>query len=78
MGKGNRPGRLGRSRLAGRSLGELLARHPGLLKVLDRHGVTFCPGCFLTLHSPLDKAAAYHAVRDLRLFLKDVERALRG
>ena len=69
-----------RSRPAGieaRVLGPLLARHPRLLAVLDKHGVTFCAGCFLTLFSSLERVCAYHAVPDLKKFLADVERALR-
>lgn len=57
-------------------LADLIAKHPALLEVLDRHGVSFCAGCFLTLTSPLDRVAAYHAVPDRKKFLADVEKAL--
>ncbi len=60
-----------------RTLGPLLARHPNVLKVLAKHGVVFCPGCFLTLFSPLRKAAAYHAVPNLESLLGDLRRAIK-
>lgn len=63
--------------LGRRRLGALIERHPRLLKILDRHGVTFCSGCYLTLHAPLSKAAAYHAVGNLERFYRDVRRALK-
>lgn len=66
-----------KDRLSRTPLGPLLKRHPRLLRVLDKHGVTFCSGCYLTLTSPLERAAAYHAVLDLEGFLKDVARALK-
>lgn len=62
--------------LENRKLGSLIGRDEKVLKVLDKHGVTFCAGCYLTLFSPLKKAAAYHAVGDLKAFLADLERAL--
>lgn len=63
--------------LEGRPLGLLIKRNKKVLKILDRHGVTFCAGCYLTLFSPPKKAAAYHAVGDLKAFLADLRRALR-
>ncbi|MBI3550442.1 MAG: hypothetical protein HY078_15500 [Elusimicrobia bacterium] len=56
-------------------LATLLRKHPKLLKVLHKHGIHFCAGCFLTLSSAPAKAAAYHGVSDVERFLKDVERA---
>lgn len=58
------------------SLGPLIARHPKVLKVLDKHGVGFCAGCYLTLFSPPERVAAYHAVPDRRRFLSDLAAAL--
>ncbi|MBI4052380.1 MAG: hypothetical protein HY400_07730 [Elusimicrobia bacterium] len=52
----------------------LLQAHPAVLEVLDKHGIHFCAGCYLTLSSPLDRAAAYHAVPDVARFLKDIEK----
>ncbi|MBI5631675.1 MAG: hypothetical protein HY921_12425 [Elusimicrobia bacterium] len=60
-----------------RTLGRLIKEHPEVLAVLDRHGVSFCAGCFLTLFSSVERAAAYHAVSDRAAFLKDLEKALR-
>jgi iron-sulfur cluster repair protein YtfE (RIC family) len=56
-------------------LGELIVNHPKVLEVLDRHGVTFCAGCFITLFSRPEKAAAYHAVGNRKKFLADLRRA---
>lgn len=64
--------------LAGRKLIDLIGRGPKVLEVLDRHGVTFCAGCYLTLNSPLKTVAGYHAVPDARKFLEDLDRALKG
>lgn len=47
-----------------------------VLEVLDRHGVHFCAGCYLTFSSPVEKAAAYHAVPDTKKLLKELARAL--
>lgn len=64
--------------LTSRPLGELISANHRVLEVLDRHGISFCAGCFLTLTSPLEKVAAYHAVPDLKGFLSDLKRALKG
>ncbi|MHB2025626.1 MAG: hypothetical protein ACYCPQ_03160 [Elusimicrobiota bacterium] len=58
-------------------LGELLRRHPKILSVLDKHGITFCPGCFLTLLSPIKDAPGFHALPNAGKFLADLRRALR-
>ncbi len=62
--------------LAGKKLIDLIGRNRKVLDVLDRHGVTFCAGCYLTLNSPLKTVAGYHAVPDKRKFLDDLGRAL--
>lgn len=59
-----------------KNLGALIKGNPKILRVLDKHGVHFCAGCYLTLSSPLDKVAAYHAVPDRDGFVRDIERAL--
>jgi len=64
--------------LARATLLSVIKRNPNVLAVLHDHGVHFCSGCFLTLSAPLAKAAAWHAVPDLDLFLKDMERALKS
>lgn len=56
-------------------LGSLIS--PAVLRVLDKHGVTFCAGCYLTLFSAPEKAAVYHAVPDVEAFLRDLARAAR-
>ncbi|MBI4371093.1 MAG: hypothetical protein HY552_02225 [Elusimicrobia bacterium] len=43
-----------------------------VLAVLDKHGVYFDPGTYITLSAPLEKAAAYHAVSDKKKFLRDL------
>lgn len=60
-----------------RSLVPLIRKSPAVLEVLDRHGVHFCAGCYLTLASPLDRVAAYHAVPDLGRFLGDLAQAVK-
>ncbi|MCL6596667.1 MAG: hypothetical protein K6V73_10725 [Firmicutes bacterium] len=57
------------------AVGEILRRYPQTLEVFDRHGVTFCAGCFLTLFDPLEAVAGYHAVADVPGLLRDLERA---
>ncbi len=43
-----------------------------VLGVLQKHGVYFDAGTFITLVSPLDKVAAYHAVPDKKKFFADL------
>lgn len=64
--------------LEDRLLGDLLNRHPAILEVLDAHGVHFCAGCFLTFFSSVEKAAAFHAVPDLKKLLRDLRQTLAG
>ena len=63
--------------LAPKPLGELIGANKRVLAVLDKHGITFCAGCYLTLMSPPERAAVYHAVPDVERFLSDLRRALR-
>jgi hypothetical protein len=72
--------RHGTSRAASRKrpgviLGALIEGNKAVLEVLDKHGVTFCAGCFITLFSSPEKAAAYHAVPDVKAFLRDLRAA---
>ncbi|MBI4064039.1 MAG: hypothetical protein HY401_07025 [Elusimicrobia bacterium] len=60
-----------------KSVGELLRRYPKLLSIFDDYGIHFCAGCFLTLTLPIQKAATYHAVPDVRQLLKDVGRQIK-
>ena len=59
----------------GRVLGDYLKDHPGAAAVLHKHGVNVCSGCFITLFSSPEKAAAYHAVPDPAAFARDLRRA---
>lgn len=63
--------------LAKKLLPELVRKNPRVLEVMHDHGVSFCAGCYLTLTSPMDRVAAYHAVPDLETFLADIKKALR-
>lgn len=56
-------------------LGNLLFKNPILLEVLRRHEVAFCAGCYLTLFATPERAAAYHGVRDIPRFLKELSTA---
>lgn len=67
----------GRRKKPGIILGALIEGNRGVLEVLDKHGVTFCAGCFITLFSAPEKAAAYHAVPDVKAFLRDLQAAAR-
>ncbi len=58
-------------------LGELIGANRQVLRVLDRHGITFCAGCYLTLFASPKKAALYHAVPNVEKFLADLKRALK-
>jgi hypothetical protein len=52
---------------------ELLQRDPErVLRVLDRYGVYFDAGTYITLTAPLEKAAAYHAVPDTKKFIREL------
>lgn len=70
MGKGT-------EKLKRTPLAALIKSRPQVLEVLHRHGVHFCAGCYLTLSSPPERAAAYHAVPDVGRFLKDLGKAIR-
>lgn len=63
------------SRKAEALLGELLKASPKAAAVLAKHGVQVCSGCFITLFSTPEKAAAYHAVPDPKAFARDLRRA---
>ena len=78
MGKGTQKVKKNReSRIENRTLVSLIRDRPDkVLEILDRHGVTFCAGCFLTLSSTIERAAAYHAVPDVERLLKDLEKAM--
>lgn len=65
------------SALDGARLGDLIARSPEVLHLLDEYGITFCAGCYLTLMSSPERAAVYHAVPKPKKFLKALEKALR-
>ena len=64
-------------KIMSKPLGELIGADRRVLKVLDKHGITFCAGCYLTLFAPPEKAAVYHAVPDVPKFLADLRKALR-
>ena len=53
---------------------ELLQRDPErVMSVLDRYGVYFDAGTYITLTAPLEKAAAYHAVPDPKKFIRELK-----
>lgn len=64
------------ARPVAQDLGTLIRKHPGLLRVLHEYGVHFCAGCYLTLSSPPERAAAYHGVPDIDAFLRRVRRVV--
>lgn len=66
-----------RRRLKQPPLGELIGRDPRVLELLDRYGITFCAGCYLTLYSSPERAAVYHAVPRPKRFVADLEALLK-
>jgi hypothetical protein len=66
-----------RRRLSAPPLGELIGRDPRVLALLDRYGITFCAGCYLTLFSSPERAAVYHAVPHPRRFVTELEALLK-
>ena len=60
------------------ALGALIKENPKLLRFLSRHGIHFCAGCFLTLFSTPERAAAYHGVPHPKKFAADLARFLSG
>ena len=44
---------------------------------MEKHGVTFCAACYLTLFSPIGKVSGFHAVPDKKKFLADLRAAIR-
>lgn len=74
-GQGVRRPKGGTRRKPGLILGALIGGNKRVLEVLDKHGVTFCAGCYLTLFSSPEKAAVYHAVPDVKAFLADLRKA---
>jgi hypothetical protein len=62
----------------GRTLFEILKLDErAVLEVLEKHGVYFDAGTYITLSAPLEKVAAYHAVPDAKAFIRDLEKALK-
>ena len=59
------------------TVSELLRRYPKTLEVFDKHGVHFCAGCHITLTSDVRKAAGYHAVQNFKIFLLDLQKAIK-
>ena len=72
---GRKHGKAGKVRP--KPLGEYIGAGKRVLAVLDKHGITFCPGCYLTLFSPPERAAVYHAVPNVEKFLADLRKALK-
>jgi len=56
-----------------KDLGDVLRQHPEAAEVLHKHGVHVCSGCYITFFSDPEKAAAYHAVPDIKKFISDLE-----
>ena len=48
-----------------------------VLKVLEKHGVYFDAGTYITMSSRLERVAAYHAVPDAKAFVRDLHTALK-
>jgi len=70
-----KPRRRALKKKAGPTLLDLIPKNRRVLAVLDKHGVSFCAGCFLTFSSSLEKVAAYHAVPDHEKFIAELLKA---
>ncbi|TCP56050.1 hypothetical protein EV586_103710 [Tumebacillus sp. BK434] len=57
----------------GLTVGEVVHRYPEAVEVFDKHELTFCAGCYVTLFSELEKAAGYAAVQDLEEMICDLK-----
>ena len=57
-------------------LGALIARDARVLKLLDKYGITFCAGCYLTLFAKPERAAVYHAVPHPKKFVAELKKLL--
>lgn len=75
MAKQKRGLKRGARRGSSRRLIDWIAEYPQILPILDRHGVSFCAGCYLTLNKTPEEAAAYHAVLDVSGFLGELRAA---
>jgi iron-sulfur cluster repair protein YtfE (RIC family) len=57
----------------GLTVGEVVLKYPEAVEVFERHELTFCAGCFVTLFSEIEKAAGYAAVKDLDAMIADLK-----
>ena len=64
------------TKLEDQKLYDLIRQYPEILPILDRYGISFCAGCFLTLDKTPKEAAAYHGAMDAQKFLRDLSRAI--
>ncbi|PJB25815.1 MAG: hypothetical protein CO113_06605 [Elusimicrobia bacterium CG_4_9_14_3_um_filter_62_55] len=56
-----------------RDLGDVMRAHPEAAELLHKHGIHTCSGCYITFFSDFEKAAAYHAVPDVKKFVADLK-----
>ncbi|ASS76695.1 hypothetical protein CIG75_18110 [Tumebacillus algifaecis] len=56
------------------TVGEVVQAYPEAIEVFDKHELTFCAGCYITLFSELEKAAGYAAVQDVDRMISDLQR----
>ena len=54
-----------KAKLENRKLYHLIRQYPQILPILDRYGISFCAGCYLTLTKTPKEAAAFVYSRDL-------------
>jgi len=59
-------------------LAALIRKHPKVLELLHDHGIYFCAGCYLTLSSKPERAAAYHGVPNVQKFMLQLDRIVRN
>jgi iron-sulfur cluster repair protein YtfE (RIC family) len=63
-----------KAKLESQKLYHLIRQYPQILPILDRYGISFCAGCYLTLTKTPKEAAAFHGVPDIEEFLEDLKK----
>jgi iron-sulfur cluster repair protein YtfE (RIC family) len=57
----------------GLTVGEVMHRFPETIEVFEKHELSFCAGCYVTLFSEIEKAAGYAAIKDVDQLIDDLK-----
>jgi iron-sulfur cluster repair protein YtfE (RIC family) len=55
------------------TVGEVVHRFPEAVEVFEKHELSFCPSCYVTLFSEIEKAAGYAAIKDVDQLIDDLK-----